>query len=85
MTIADGLHTVALSSGRRTISIAAIPLLSCEAYWRRSFIACDAAADYQENEYTLLGMAIKYAGLRGNEVRVIGKAEAPSARKDKIQ
>ena len=30
------------------------------------------AADYQENEYTLLGMAIKYAGLRGTEVRVIG-------------
>ena len=23
------------------------------------------AADYQEDEYTLLGMAIKYAGLRG--------------------
>jgi len=31
------------------------------------------AADYQEDEYTLLGMAIKYAGLRGKEVRVIGK------------
>jgi len=31
------------------------------------------AADYQENEYLLLGMAIKYAGLRGKEVRVIGK------------
>ena len=31
------------------------------------------AADYQENEYTLLGMAIKYAGLRGKEVCVIGK------------
>ena len=30
-------------------------------------------ADYQEDEYTLLGMAIKYAGLRGKEVRVIGK------------
>ena len=30
------------------------------------------AADYQEDEYTLLGMAIKYAGLRGKEVRVIG-------------
>jgi hypothetical protein len=28
---------------------------------------------YQEDEYTLLGMAIKYAGLRGKEVRVIGK------------
>jgi hypothetical protein len=31
------------------------------------------AADYQEDEYTLLGMAIKFAGLRGKEVRVIGK------------
>ncbi|MGA8500521.1 MAG: hypothetical protein WB683_03160 [Candidatus Sulfotelmatobacter sp.] len=29
------------------------------------------AADYQDNEYMLLGMAIKYAGLRGKEVRVI--------------
>ena len=25
------------------------------------------AGDYQEDEYTLLGMAIKYAGLRGKE------------------
>jgi hypothetical protein len=31
------------------------------------------AADYHEDEYTLLGMAIKYAGLRGKEVHVIGK------------
>ena len=31
------------------------------------------AADYQEDEYTILGMAIKNAGLRGKEVRVIGK------------
>jgi hypothetical protein len=31
------------------------------------------AADYQDNEYTLFGMAIKYAGLRGKKVRVIGK------------
>jgi len=31
------------------------------------------AADYQEDQYALLGMAIKYAGLRGKEVRVIGK------------
>jgi hypothetical protein len=31
------------------------------------------AADYQDDEYALLGMAIKYAGLRGKEVRVIGK------------
>jgi hypothetical protein len=31
------------------------------------------AADYQEDEYTLLGTSIKYAGLRGKKVRVIGK------------
>ena len=31
------------------------------------------ASDYQEDEYALLGMAIKYTGLRGKEVRVIGK------------
>jgi hypothetical protein len=35
------------------------------------------AADYQEDEYTLLGMAIKYAGLRGKEVRVIGRNRSP--------
>jgi hypothetical protein len=29
------------------------------------------AADYQDDEYMLLGMAIKYAGLRRKEVRVI--------------
>ena len=31
------------------------------------------AADYQDDEYRLLGMAIKYAGLCGKEVQVIGK------------
>jgi hypothetical protein len=30
------------------------------------------AADYQEEEYTLFGKAIKFAGLHGKEVRVIG-------------
>ena len=30
------------------------------------------AADYQSDEYTLLGMFIKYWGLRGKEVRIIG-------------
>jgi len=30
------------------------------------------AADYQDEEYTLLGMAIKFAGLHGREVRIIG-------------
>jgi hypothetical protein len=31
------------------------------------------AADYQEDEYKLLGMAIKFAGLHGKEVRIVGK------------
>jgi hypothetical protein len=30
------------------------------------------AADYQDDEYTLLGKAIKFAGLHGKEVRIIG-------------
>lgn len=30
------------------------------------------AANYQDDEYILLGMAIKYAGLCGKEVRMIG-------------
>lgn len=29
------------------------------------------AADYQDADCTLFGMAIKYAGLRGKEVRII--------------
>jgi len=43
------------------------------------------AADYQEDEYRLLGMAIKYAGLRGKEVRVIGKNRSTLGEEDKIQ
>ena len=31
------------------------------------------AADYQDEEYTLLGMAIKFAGLHGKEIRIISK------------
>lgn len=31
------------------------------------------AADYQDQEYVLLGKAIKFAGLHGKEVRVIGR------------
>jgi hypothetical protein len=42
------------------------------------------AADYQEDEYTLLGMAIKYAGLRGKEVRVIGKNRGTLGEEDRI-
>lgn len=43
------------------------------------------AADYQEDEYMLLGMAIKYAGLRGKEVRVIGKNRSSLGEADRIQ
>lgn len=31
------------------------------------------AADYQDDEYALLGKAIKFAGLLGRELRIIGK------------
>jgi hypothetical protein len=43
------------------------------------------AADYQEDEYLLLGMAIKYAGLRGKEVRVTGKNRSTIGEEDRIQ
>jgi hypothetical protein len=43
------------------------------------------AADYQEDEYALLGMAIKYAGPRGKEVRVIGKSRTTFGEEDRIQ
>jgi hypothetical protein len=43
------------------------------------------AADYEENEYALLGMAIKYAGLRGKEVRVIGRNRSSFAEEERIQ
>lgn len=43
------------------------------------------AADYQEGEYMLLGMAIKYAGVRGKEVRVIGKNRSSLGKEEKIQ
>ena len=33
------------------------------------------AATYDDDEYTLLGMAIKYAGLRGVTINIIGKNE----------
>jgi hypothetical protein len=31
------------------------------------------AADYQEEEFLLLGKAIKYVGMHGKEIRIIGK------------
>ena len=43
------------------------------------------AAYYQEDEYILLGMAIKYAGLRGKEVRVIGKNRSSLCEEETIQ
>ena len=43
------------------------------------------AADYQDDEYALLGMAIKYAGLRGKEVRVIGKNRSTLSEEARIQ
>ena len=43
------------------------------------------AADYQDEEYALLGMAIKYAGLRGKEVRVIGRNRSSFAEEERIQ
>jgi hypothetical protein len=43
------------------------------------------AADYQEDEYMLLGMAIKYAGLRGKEVRVIGKNRSTFGEEGTVQ
>jgi hypothetical protein len=43
------------------------------------------AADYQDDEYLLLGMAIKYAGLRGKEVRVIGKNGSSLGDEGRIQ
>jgi hypothetical protein len=43
------------------------------------------ADDYQEDEYMLLGMAIKYVGLCGKEVRVIGKNRSSLGEEDRIQ
>jgi len=43
------------------------------------------AADYQDDEYALLGMASKYAGFRGMEVRVIGKNRTSLVEEDRIQ
>jgi hypothetical protein len=31
------------------------------------------AADYQEDEYRLIGMAIKFAGICGKEIRIHGR------------
>jgi len=43
------------------------------------------AAAYQEDEYALLGMVVKYAGLCGKEVRVIGKNRQTVGEEHKLQ
>ena len=43
------------------------------------------AADYQEEEYTLPGMAVKYTGLRGKVLRVIGKNRSSFVEEARIQ
>jgi len=43
------------------------------------------AADYQDDEYMLLGMAIKYAGLCGKVVQVVGSNRQTLGEEDKIQ
>jgi hypothetical protein len=42
------------------------------------------AADYQEDEFALLGMAIKYAGLCGKDVQVIGKNRQTVGERDSV-
>jgi hypothetical protein len=37
------------------------------------------AADYQPSEFSLLGMAIKYGGLMGKELWIIGQSRATLA------
>ena len=51
------------------------------------FLRYEDATDteLQEDEYRLLGMAIKYAGLRGKEVRVIGKNRSSLGEAEKVQ
>jgi hypothetical protein len=43
------------------------------------------AADYQDDAYNLLGMAIKYAGLHSKEVHVTGKNRSTLGEEDRIQ
>jgi hypothetical protein len=43
------------------------------------------AADYRDEEYKLLGMAIKYAGLSSKEVHVVGKNRQTFSGEAKIQ
>ena len=50
--------------------VAAVRVGGCEAV----ILHQDAfAADYQDTEFALLGKAIKYAGMFGKEIRIIGR------------
>jgi hypothetical protein len=42
------------------------------------------AATYEDDEYLLLGMAIKYTGLCGKEVQVIGKNRQTVGERDSV-
>lgn len=42
------------------------------------------AADYQEEEYRLMGMAIKFAGVYGKEVSIHGRNRATVDKEDVI-
>ena len=42
------------------------------------------AADYQDGEFKLLGMAIKYAGLCGKEVQVVGSNRQTVGERDSV-
>jgi hypothetical protein len=41
-------------------------------YHTASPFVCLPISDYQEEEYRLIGLAIKFAGICGKEVRIIG-------------
>lgn len=42
------------------------------------------AADYRDDEYMLLGVAVKYAGLCGKEVQVVGKNRQTVGERDSV-
>ncbi len=74
-----------LCMARRTVPVGGWPsfrLVSCPAA-----VPAHGGGDNscQEDEYMLLGMAIKYAGLRGKEVRVIGENRSTLREEERIQ
>ena len=48
-------------------------------------MTCDGVYAEQGGANKLLGMAIKYAGLRGKEVRVIGRNRSSFAQEERVQ